>query len=671
MQFDTLLLLGEQNQYTHIIASGRTITLNDTFSLASNGCFPSTLKASSTTAATINMLGTSNVETDFINLENIIITGSGTYNAGANSNDNGGNTGWVFEGETYTTSQLVTYPCIVGADLWLVPENHEFSRSFSWSTGATTDSILVTSSGTYYMNGNYGTNCTQTDTFYVELAAFAEDGDHSFLETRDTIWNYCQNWPSSEIPDSLTDVIINNTRRAYVGAGDTANADNLTISAGGTLIIDGGVLNIYGDFINNGNLINTGGSIVLNGADVQTLAGTTTTDFHDLHIQKNSISDTVYIGSTININNSMVFGAGVVKSDTTSFVHFLAGSTTTGESNNSYIEGPVHKTGSEDFIFPSGHNGRLGKMGISDLVSSSTFTAEYKVGTSFSDSTNGTLNNVSIPEIWFLNRVGGVSGAKTTLYWQDNVWSGIASTAPADLVVAHYDEANEYWESYGQEATSGLVASGWVTSTYQTSFSPFRFGSPTGVNPLPIELLSFTVNKESDVATLNWRTATEVNNNHFVVYSSENGEEYTYLNKVNSKASNGNSSTALDYTLKDDLSKYSASSEVVYYKLEQVDLDGTLNNVGIRAISLANNAQEFEASVYPNPFSDIFNLSVNGVVTDNAIFILTDVNGKEVYRKKLLSNSSEIDLSGFAPGSYNGRVITQEGTISNMKLLKQ
>ncbi|MCT4580542.1 MAG: T9SS type A sorting domain-containing protein [Flavobacteriales bacterium] len=125
-------------------------------------------------------------------------------------------------------------------------------------------------------------------------------------------------------------------------------------------------------------------------------------------------------------------------------------------------------------------------------------------------------------------------------------------------------------------------------------------GGSTG-GPLPILLQSFDAEliKES-LVELKWVTSTELNNSHFIVERSQDGYDWEEVAKV---LAEGNSVTNIDYVAYDNNPLYGVS----YYRLKQVDFDGTLTIFKIKTII---NEQELEASIYPNPTKDILNVVI-------------------------------------------------------------
>lgn len=72
-----------------------------------------------------------------------------------------------------------------------------------------------------------------------------------------------------------------------------------------------------------------------------------------------------------------------------------------------------------------------------------------------------------------------------------------------------------------------------------------------------------------------------------------------------------------------------------------------------------------ELSVYPNPSSNIFNISLFSSETISSNYIITDNSGRVVFEKKLTllsgENNTSIDLSSFAKGVYHLHITNEKG----------
>jgi hypothetical protein len=107
---------------------------------------------------------------------------------------------------------------------------------------------------------------------------------------------------------------------------------------------------------------------------------------------------------------------------------------------------------------------------------------------------------------------------------------------------------------------------------------------------LPIELLDFRATQDGQVVRLEWATASEQNNDHFVVQRSRDGVVFEDVERVPGA---GNSLNTLYYTTSDK----QAVSGMNYYRLVQVDTDGTAVSSDIVAIDV----RRTDLLVFPNP----------------------------------------------------------------------
>jgi len=148
----------------------------------------------------------------------------------------------------------------------------------------------------------------------------------------------------------------------------------------------------------------------------------------------------------------------------------------------------------------------------------------------------------------------------------------------------------------------------------------------------PIELVSFNLNKAANDVKLDWVTASEKDNAKFILEHSIDGKNFNNLTSIAAK------NTASNYTF----SHNSPLDGVNYYKLIQVDFNGTKNVVGIKSINFKLNANS-PVSVFPNPASDIITVAVAGKENSTKTITITDLTGKVVLRE--ISSDANVVLS--------------------------
>ena len=113
-------------------------------------------------------------------------------------------------------------------------------------------------------------------------------------------------------------------------------------------------------------------------------------------------------------------------------------------------------------------------------------------------------------------------------------------------------------------------------------------------SPLPVKLLRFTAEAEGSAVRLAWATASEQNSSHFEVERSADGQHFDFIGKVNAQ---GNTSSLSSYTFRD--TNPTGEGNTRYYRLRQVDLDGSAEYSPVRTVQLSGTAATL--SLVPNP----------------------------------------------------------------------
>jgi hypothetical protein len=164
--------------------------------------------------------------------------------------------------------------------------------------------------------------------------------------------------------------------------------------------------------------------------------------------------------------------------------------------------------------------------------------------------------------------------------------------APANLALFKSETG-----ATGPWATQRLVTlnagANTVGKTGVASFSIWTLGNATA--PLPVALTAFTAERQGAAALLAWATATEQHSAYFEAEASADGRAFHPVGRV---AAQGNSAQSHAYQLCDPgLLAYGPA--LVYYRLRQVDLDGTATFSPVRAVRAVDGPAQL--ALYPNP----------------------------------------------------------------------
>lgn len=181
---------------------------------------------------------------------------------------------------------------------------------------------------------------------------------------------------------------------------------------------------------------------------------------------------------------------------------------------------------------------------------------------------------------------------------------------------------------------------------------------------LPIEMLSFEAIDNFYEIILKWATASETNNDYFILEKSIYGENFEFLSLVDGA---GHSSQILKYNYT-DRNPFSGTS---YYRLKQVDYDGNITISGI--VKLKKLEEEInDFVVYPNPVPQgiLPSITMSGELNEEIEINVFDLTGKLIFSKNytIVSNEPEtIELnlilnSGiyFISTNKNGKTKTEK-----------
>ncbi len=211
-------------------------------------------------------------------------------------------------------------------------------------------------------------------------------------------------------------------------------------------------------------------------------------------------------------------------------------------------------------------------------------------------------------------------------------------------------------------ANGFLVCPNGNSLSAMNGFSKFTINGASPDNTLPVELISFEVVCKDKIAVIQWTTATEVNNSHFVVEYSIDAVNWNYLTTVQGS---GNSSSPINYEYATNQNKYA------YFRLIQVDFDGQQTIYGPINNNCSNESSKLLTKIYPNPFNQEINLFVDDAQSSFFVVEMMDMNGRIVQRNEFF-NQSQVVLStqDLVKGIYTLRVISHSQT-ETFKMIKQ
>lgn len=416
---------------------------------------------------------------------------------------------------------------------------------------------------------------------------------------------------------------------------------------------------------NDGTFLARTGKVVFESTEGLGVGGSSTTCFHNLTINN---PDGVVLWQRAEVSDSLVFIDGKLFTTPTSPIIVFNDARISGASASRYVDGPVHcwiTTNAQPRILeiPVGKDNAYRPIQMT-LVHSTTDSVLYKTevmnqsARAMNFTLPASLTHVSSVRYYLLERgpVNNLSSASAVFsYGQDDDVTDFRG-----LRIANDDGATS-WIDLGGAATSN--GSGTIFASLTSFNTIFTLANAVGFsNPLPVELLSFTAKIQKEVVVLDWATASEMNSDFFEVQRSTDGLNYTELGRV---AAAGNSNVLIRYAFNDN----QPVRGVNYYRLRQVDIDGTETYSQVRSVNFIPG----KVSVYPNPVAErIVNINMPEAEEDVTISLLR-ADGSTVAEPVLamsLSGNIEFRLSdAIHPGCYLLRMQSASGQVWQERLV--
>lgn len=163
---------------------------------------------------------------------------------------------------------------------------------------------------------------------------------------------------------------------------------------------------------------------------------------------------------------------------------------------------------------------------------------------------------------------------------------------------------------------------------------------------LPVTLTRFEAKLQENHVALQWETTAESNFSGFSLERSLDAKLWTAIKFVPAKVSGDDQLTTRTYSAFD----FQILNEVQYYRLKNVDLDGSYAYSQIRSVKLKG--LDVEISAYPNPADQI--LTIDKLLPETVINLVNS-SGKTVYQSSTMLGKDGkfiMDVSRLPAGVY-------------------
>ncbi len=561
----------------------------------------------------------------------------------------------------------------------------------NWGCGvpnSTIDAIIPAGRAFYPVINGSGAECKDLQ---------IHNGASLTIATVDTL-SVFGNWTNDDPFIANSGTIILDDQCAITGAG-VNTFHHFTIEPTGYVIAPSGNINVTGNWTNTGVFNSNGGTVTFTGGNLQSISCPSGEVFNNLSVQKSGNEITVgndfTIASTLTLTSGNIrLGSSVLTLGTSTSNAVVNPATVTDASyiiadNSGYVKHFVNNAGAS-----ATKNVNLYSFPIGDGINFTPCAIHLKSATTLNSGAFITANvtDARIPGAWtvdypkYLTRYWTIEPSATALLdgfvYESYIYYlpgpdasggdmiGVGAIMPCKETIA----TGVFEDGLPAEMQDNDISSAMGNHLHElrwdgrTSFSRF---SGRGGTALPIELISFTAKATAkNTVNLKWSTATETNNDYFLIERSKDGIEFESIINVDGA---GFSTKKLTYSTSDN----NPLPGLSFYRLKQVDFDGQFSNSEIVSVELRDLASEFTFNVFPNPSNGTdlkFNLKAGR--GNKIILVINDMSGKENYRREITIDDDREILYDLDPnvhlvaGVYFVSVTNNKNTIKEKLVIR-
>ncbi|GAA3972588.1 hypothetical protein GCM10022407_18000 [Hymenobacter antarcticus] len=444
----------------------------------------------------------------------------------------------------------------------------------------------------------------------------------------------------------------------YIGPNGIVGITDSVLYVRGNVMNDGRFSMVKGRlFVDEGDLLSAAGSNWTAGLGTIVLMGTAShslsmngATMHNLRL--NNTGGTV-LGSNATVKGALVLDQGHLNTTTALSMTLTPTGKVYKETNDHYVKGSLRQTqtvaGSAPIDF-----GRMGFV-LNPQNQAFTLQVDRRTGVNqpnYSFGQNPLLSgNQGIDRMWVLstsNRLNPATPVTVTLSWLSDNDRTLNFGASMAQVWRSTNQGLSWVREGGPQ--SGVARALTITPTVLNAW----FTVSTADTPLPVELTDFTATARQLDAVLKWSTASELHSAWFAVERSWTGLDWREISRIPAA---GTSSKPLSYSATDV--QVGAQHAEVYYRLHQIDLDGTSAYSMLRSVQFAKTIA-FGVVAYPVPMQEFLTLDLSTPSAGPVAIEFYDATGRLVLSQNssALSGTTryQMDVKSLASGIYSLRV---------------
>ncbi|GAA4377442.1 family 43 glycosylhydrolase [Hymenobacter koreensis] len=408
-----------------------------------------------------------------------------------------------------------------------------------------------------------------------------ETAPNTWTGAASTSWHDAANWSAGAVPGPADNAYIPAVANRPALTSGQALANNLTIAPGSAFTLNApATLQLGGNWTNNG-AATLNGPASFTGAATQLIGGSAPASFAAFTVNKPS--GTVLLNRDLAISSALTLSGGTLT--TGAYTVGMGSQASISETDQSYVLGNVEAT---RLLGTAGVGSTFGGLGLTLTPQGSSLPGSTTVRRVTGTLPTGVRGSQGIARYFSVQAANNTNlNVDLVFSYFDHELQGIESTSLALFKAA--SSPTGPW--INQQPV--VLGAGSVSRNGLAGLGLFTLGSTQA--PLPVELTAFTAAlAHPGSVQLTWATAYEKNNAGFTVERSPDGNAFQPIATV---AGAGESQRLRHYSLLD--SQLPAHATVLYYRLRQADLDGSVSYSPVRAVPLE--AAPAALLAYPNP----------------------------------------------------------------------
>ncbi len=376
--------------------------------------------------------------------------------------------------------------------------------------------------------------------------------------------------------------------------------------------------------------------------------------FYNLTVNKTSSDAILQLSSDIEVSNNLNFAMGDI--DLAGFdidlgsSGILVSETPTNRIFQSTGDGVIVR--SEDLNAPTADN--PGNIGVEITSSENLGTTVIRRGHQQQESALGNKGIERYFDISPTNNSG--LDATTRFYYFDA--ENVNGQTETNFILWRSTDGGVTWEGQGDFWNyTWDFTNNYIEKTSIDAFSRWTI-SDRQDHPLPIELIEFKADCNGSEIILQWKTASEINNDYFAIEKSYDGILFENIGMVQGA---GNSNEVLDYKYSD-----AYNGTISYYRIRQVDFDGKFTLYDPISVQCNNDDNMALNAYYINSHQKLM-IEYQSNQKDNVFISIYDMQGQLIYTqgKTALEGNNIFEIpinNGLSEGIYIARVQTNYNT---------